>query len=107
LAYDGVADSLDVCDGIINPTDLSGKIAVVRRGNCSFTSKVLACQNAGAIGVIVVNNLGAAAGMGGSSASVTIPSVMVASWDGQDKIATEIWITVLSSMNMPTESVTG
>ena len=86
LAYDGVADSLDVCDSIINPTDLSGKIAVVRRGNCSFTSKVLACQNAGAIGVIVVNNLGAAAGMGGSSASVTIPSVMVASWDGQDMI---------------------
>ena len=86
LALDEVADSLDVCDSIINPSELVGKIAVVNRGNCSFVDKVQACQDAGAIGVIVVNNLGAGAAMGGTSTTITIPSVMVATWDGQDFI---------------------
>lgn len=86
LAYDGVADSLDVCDSIINPGELVGKIAVVMRGGCNFVDKVEACQNAGAIAVIVVNNLGAGIAMGGSNPSITIPSIMVATWDGQDII---------------------
>lgn len=60
-------------------TSLSGKIAIVDRGTCDFTEKVLNAQRAGAVGVIVVNNVASEASfiMAGTSTSVTIPSVMV------------------------------
>gem|GEM_PF-1108112 len=38
-------------------TDVAGKIALVDRGTCEFTVKVRHAQNAGAIGVLVVNNV--------------------------------------------------
>ena len=45
--------------GIVDPhlNDPAGKIAVVRRGACTFSSKMGAAQDAGAIGVVVANNL--------------------------------------------------
>ncbi|HEX6302167.1 MAG TPA: PA domain-containing protein [Acidimicrobiia bacterium] len=45
--------------GVVDPhlNDPDGKIAVVRRGGCSFTSKLGAAQAAGAIGIIIANNL--------------------------------------------------
>jgi len=45
--------------GVVDPhlNDPDGKIAVVRRGGCSFSSKLGAAQAAGAIGIIVSNNL--------------------------------------------------
>ena len=49
-------DPNDACEAITNAADIDGKIAVVRRGSCNFTVKVLAAQEAGAIGVILVNN---------------------------------------------------
>ena len=81
-----------VNDGSANPTlgcftsssgSLTGKIAVVDRGDCAFTIKVKNAQDAGAIGVIVVNNVtGAPVNMGGTDASITIPSVMISLDDG-------------------------
>jgi hypothetical protein len=45
--------------GIVDPhlNDPAGKVAVVRRGACSFTSKLGAAQAAGAVAVVVANNL--------------------------------------------------
>ncbi len=45
--------------GVVDPhlNDPEDKIAVVRRGGCSFTSKLGAAQAAGAIGIIIANNL--------------------------------------------------
>lgn len=45
--------------GVVDPhlNDPDGKIAVVRRGGCSFSSKMGAAQAAGAVGIIVANNL--------------------------------------------------
>ncbi|HEX6208164.1 MAG TPA: PA domain-containing protein [Actinomycetota bacterium] len=45
--------------GVVDPllNDPAGKIAVVRRGGCSFSSKMGHVADAGAIGVIVANNL--------------------------------------------------
>ena len=37
--------------------NISGNIAVIRRGGCSFVEKVLGAQQAGATGVIIVNNV--------------------------------------------------
>jgi len=41
---------------LTNPSAVAGKIAVVSRGECSFTLKIRHCQEAGAVGVIIGNN---------------------------------------------------
>ena len=43
------------CDSIINPDDLTGKIAYISRGACSFSLKIWNAEKAGAIGVIIAN----------------------------------------------------
>ncbi|KAG1051820.1 hypothetical protein G6F43_005997 [Rhizopus delemar] len=45
----------DACEPI--GIDLKGKVVLVGRGGCIFTQKVLNAQNAGAVGVIVYNNV--------------------------------------------------
>lgn len=91
LADDGVAPGTDACSAITN--DLTGKIAVVDRGVCSFAIKVLNAQKKGAIAVIIVNNSSAAIISGAASPpqsdSVTIPAFMISLADG-NKIKPEI-----------------
>lgn len=54
LVDDGTAaDSLG-CNPLVN--DLTGKIALLYRGSCSFYSKALMAKNAGALAVIIINN---------------------------------------------------
>jgi extracellular elastinolytic metalloproteinase len=68
----------DGCSPLTNVAEVAGNIALLDRGTCPFVNKVINAQNAGAIGVIVANNApGNPITMGGSSAAVTIPSVMV------------------------------
>ncbi|MDB4656023.1 T9SS type A sorting domain-containing protein, partial [Flavobacteriales bacterium] len=75
-------DSL-LCGAAINAQNINGKIAVVYRGTCEFGTKALNAQNAGAIGVVLVNNEAADItmdmGAGVDGGAVTIPVVMVAS----------------------------
>ncbi len=62
---------------------VAGKIALIDRGICTFTSKVKKAQVQGALMVIVANNIaGPAVAMGGADPSITIPSVMVTLPDG-------------------------
>jgi hypothetical protein len=81
MADDGTsADSL-ACINSVN-ANVSGKIAVLYRGDCQFGVKALNCQNAGAIGVIIINNVPGdvtAFGMlgGTDGPSVTVPVVMI------------------------------
>ena len=73
----------DACDNITNPNELNGKIAVIDRGDCTFVSKILKAQNAGALAVIMINNvLGDPISMGGDSDAITIPSIMLSFLDG-------------------------
>jgi extracellular elastinolytic metalloproteinase len=73
----------DACTALTNPAEVSGKIALVDRGTCTFVVKVKNAQNAGAIAVIVADNApGPAAGMAGTDATITIPSVRVTQADG-------------------------
>lgn len=63
----------------------TGKIALINRGACTFTTKIRNAQNAGAIGVIVVNQLeGPAVSMAhdGTEPKPTIVAVMVSKVDG-------------------------
>jgi subtilisin family serine protease len=47
----------DGCDPLDNADEVENKIALIERGRCFFTTKVLNAQAAGAIGVIVYNNV--------------------------------------------------
>ncbi|HUP55174.1 MAG TPA: S8 family serine peptidase [Methylomirabilota bacterium] len=67
-------------------TNLTGKIALLGRGDCDFTVKVRNAQNAGAIGVIMVNRVAGEAPFlmshNGLEPQPTIPAVMVSLEDG-------------------------
>ena len=83
-------DPHDACQTIINSSELVGKIAVIRRGTCEFGFKILAAENAGAIAVIMVNNVAGGPitmGAGADGGSVTIPSIMISQADGETLIA--------------------
>jgi extracellular elastinolytic metalloproteinase len=80
----------NACQPIVNPTQLNGNIAVLRRGGCEFGTKVLAAENAGAIAVVVVNNeIGTPIAMPGGTdgGAVTIPSVMIEQGTGESIIS--------------------
>ena len=68
----------------LNAMAVNGRIALVDRGSCSFTIKAGFVQAAGAIGMIVVNNVAGSPppGMAGTDATITIPSVQIALADG-------------------------
>lgn len=75
--------SQEGCATLIN--DLSGKIAVVYRNTCEFGAKAKFAQDAGAIGVIILNRDNEVIGMAGGveGINVTIPVVMLSSVDGE------------------------
>ncbi len=78
LVDDATASPTLACAPLINADAVAGKIAVLDRGDCFFVVKVKNAQDAGAVGVIVVNNVaGSAVNMGGDDGSIDIPSVMV------------------------------
>lgn len=85
LGSDGTGvDPYDCCQPITNGASLNGKIVVIRRGNCTFVSKVQAAQDEGAVAVIIVNNVnGGTIGMAGALLTINIPSIMLSQSEGQ------------------------
>jgi len=79
-----VSTGTDACSPLTNAAAVAGKIALVDRGVCGFIVKVKNAQNAGAIAVIVADNLPGAppAGLGGTDPTITIPSVRITLPDG-------------------------
>lgn len=78
-------DPYDACAPITNGGDLAGKVALVERGDCEFSQKAKAVQDAGAIAIIIVNNVpGGPVGMGAGSAAggVSIPVIMISQDEG-------------------------
>lgn len=57
--------------------DISGKIAMLDRGECFFVEKALNCQNAGAAMVIICNRDDEVIPMGGTEEALTIPTIML------------------------------
>lgn len=84
LANDSIGNFADACSQILNPDSLVGNIAMIDRGDCEFGFKCLAAENAGAIAVIICNNVEddiIAMGAGAVGNQVTIPSIMVSLQD--------------------------
>jgi large repetitive protein len=82
LVDDGSAAPTLGCNTLVN--DLTGKIAVIDRGSCAFVVKAKNAQNAGATGVLILNNAANAAppGMGGSDATITIGTLSTTKENG-------------------------
>ena len=84
-AIDGTDITTDACEALTNAAEFTGKdkIALIDRGDCAFVTKVKNAQNAGAIGVIIANNVpGGIFTMGGSDPTIDIPSVFIGQSDG-------------------------
>jgi len=86
IANDGTAPTDDACTALTGT--YTGKIVLIRRGTCSFESKVAQAEAAGAVGAIVMNNVtGGLLTMADSGLGVTIPSVFVSKEDGDLLVA--------------------
>lgn len=84
LANDGTSSPTLACNPLTNAAAISGNIALIDRGTCEFGAKCLNAQNAGAIAVIICNNVsGAPFSMapGAVGNQVNIPCVMISQAD--------------------------
>ena len=81
LANDGAAPATDACEPLVGGA--AGAIVLVDRGACTFVSKAQRAQTAGAVGVIIANNVANAgpAPLAGSGA-VGIPVLSISLEDG-------------------------
>ncbi|MCC6650070.1 MAG: T9SS type A sorting domain-containing protein [Candidatus Eisenbacteria bacterium] len=83
LVVDPVAPANDGCETpFTNAAALAGKIAVIDRGVCGFAIKVKNAQLAGAIGVVLVNNVAGTFAPGGSDTSIHIPTIAITQAEG-------------------------
>ncbi len=74
----------DGCTPFTNAAAVAGRIAVVDRGVCLFVVKVQNAQAAGAVGALILNNVGpGVTHMTGDDTSIAIPSVLIPLADGE------------------------
>lgn len=84
-------------------TSITGRIAIVERGTCTFEAKANNAQQAGAVAMVVTNNVaGAAITM--SMGSATLPAVMLSMSNG-NKLKTAIEQSPQASLNVAASSV--
>ena len=86
LAEDGVSPVNDGCNDITNGGSVSGLVVLIDRGLCTFKTKVRNAQTAGAVGVIIANNVASGVSNMADDSSImdeiTIPLLMVTQADG-------------------------
>ena len=83
LIEDDTVPVTDGCESVLNGPALNGKIALIDRGLCPFVDKAANAQNAGAIAVVIANNVaGAPPSMGGDLPTLDIPCVSISQADG-------------------------
>ena len=82
------------CASLVNADSVKGNIAVITRGGtgCTYQTKVLYAQEAGAVGVVMINTSNTVLAMTGAGTGINIPAVMISSSNGtifKNAIATE------------------
>jgi hypothetical protein len=65
-----------------NTMAVTGKVAIISRGGCTFAIKVKNAQNAGAVGALLANNVAGVIAPGGADGTITIPSAGITMADG-------------------------
>jgi len=118
-----VTDNADACSPAVNAAALNGKIVLIRRSlaaasggaPCNFTVKVKNAQLAGAIAVIVFNNvdvtnsagtpIDAPLGMSGADATITIPAISVSRIVGEMLLAKLALGTVNVKLQLPADYI--
>ncbi len=103
-AADGAGPSTtDGCSALTNAASVVGKIALIDRGTCSFVTKVKNAQNAGAIGVIIGNNVTPGViEMGGSDPTLNIATVMISQSDASSiRAQSNVNATLLIDTTVP------
>ncbi|MES2865134.1 MAG: PA domain-containing protein [Bacteroidota bacterium] len=109
LVNDGSGAPTEAC-GALPASSVLNKIALIRRGNCNFVQKIINAKNAGAIAVIVMNNIpGNPAGMGGvdTNSEIDIPSVAISKDAGDALVALIGSGAVNVTINPSTGGITG
>lgn len=72
----------------LTPGSLAGKIALIQRGTCTFNSKAVNAQAAGAVGVVIYNNSpGFVNATVVGATPITIPVVGVSDLEGHDLVS--------------------
>ncbi|MBK8227873.1 MAG: hypothetical protein IPK70_11960 [Flavobacteriales bacterium] len=85
-AHSGGPDDSLACSPLTNPAAVAGKVALLYRGTCDYALKAKHCQEAGAIAVVIINNVqGPPVEMGGGpyGPQVTIPVFQITLGDGE------------------------
>lgn len=85
----GATTSTLACQDIVNGAEVAGNLAFVRRGTCNFDDKVFRAQVAGAVAVVIANNVeGGLISAGGDSivedevVDIVVPVVFISKADG-------------------------
>ena len=99
------ASTTDGCSPITNAAAIAGRIALIDRGTCGFIVKVKNAQNAGAIAVLIGDNVAGTppAGLGGVDPTITIPSVRISLGDAnaiKTQLATSSVVTGTLGVNL-------
>ncbi|MDR9390250.1 MAG: S8 family serine peptidase [Wenzhouxiangella sp.] len=83
---DNISDDLKACDAL--PADsLTGEIAVIERGGCFFSVKIKNAEEAGAVAVLMVNNVAGPPIPMATGGETTIPAVMIGRSVGQQVLS--------------------
>jgi subtilisin family serine protease len=110
MARTGTTSSTADACAALPAGSLTGAVALIRRGTCSFYTKAFNAQTAGAVGVVLYNNIpGFVSPTVAGTPAITIPVVMVTAVDGvliDGRIAggsvTMTWTTNLVNEPNPT-----
>jgi hypothetical protein len=100
----------DGCTTLTNAAQVAGKLALVDRGTCTFVTKALNAQAAGALGLIVVDGgpnestTCLPPPMGGEDAAVTIPVISISKRDG-NSIRTQLDANVTVSATLQVDPI--
>ena len=83
------ATSTLACQDIVNAAEVAGNIAFVRRGSCNFDDKIFHAQEAGAVAVVIANNVeGPLVAAGGDGivedelVDIAVPVLFISKQDG-------------------------
>jgi len=77
-----LADPADACKTLA-PGSLHGKYALIHRGDCLFVEKAARAIDAGAIGLVVSNNVPGYIQMAPSKPALDVPAILISQDDGQ------------------------